>query len=130
MWWFATTTEQCLTVPRQPSRLVIAPSPSRTAPKTTHVYLVSDQREWFLGRVERGARVALRIPDESLAPDAGLMRLVVIMGAQMTPQVARDPRAAIAFSQPASELVRQQWPISQGLLTSEWLRGAGVRIAP
>jgi hypothetical protein len=94
-----------------------------------HVYLASDRREWFLGRVERGARVALRIPDECLAPDAGLMRLVVIVGAPTTPQVARDSRA-IAFSQPASDLVRQQWTISQGLLTSEWLRGTGVRIAP
>src|SRR5262245_42727742 len=45
-----------------------------------HVYLVGDQRQWYLGRVEQGARVALLLPDETLAPGAGLMRLVVVVG--------------------------------------------------
>jgi hypothetical protein len=83
------------------------------------VYLVSEQREWFLGRVERGARVGLRMPAESLAPDAGYMKLVVLVGAPQSYPAAQDPRAAIAFSLPVSQLVRRQWSFSPGLLTAE-----------
>ena len=102
----------------------VAPSP-RTVPfensanDYVHVYLVSEQHQWFLGRVEQGARVDLQIPQASLSPDAGLMRLVVILGAQMTPKADRDRRASIAVAQPAVDLVRQRWTMSQGMLSSE-----------
>jgi hypothetical protein len=90
-----------------------------TTRDVVQVYLVSEQREWFLGRVEEGARVALRLPQESLAADAGLMRLVVLMGDQPSQPAAHDPRAVIAFSLPVTQLARQQWTMSPGLLTPE-----------
>jgi hypothetical protein len=93
-----------------------------TTRDVVQVYLVSDEREWFLGRVEQGARVALRIPQESLASDAGLMRLVVLMGDEPSQPAAHDPRAVIAFSLPVTQLVGQRWTMSPGLLTPEGRR--------
>src|SRR5688500_2924260 len=38
-----------------------------TANEHAHVYLVAEERQWLLGRVDPGARATLRIPDAAFA---------------------------------------------------------------
>ncbi len=90
-----------------------------------HVYLVTPQREWLLGRVEAGALTTLRIPPAALAGAPGFVRLAVLEGARMTAQAARDPRAAFTIAQPASAFAIQRWTFAHGQLTP--LRLAGAR---
>ena len=80
-----------------------------------HVYLVGEQREWLLGRVEPGARATLRIPDAALAGNPGFMRLAVLTGQRLTLRAAGDARAAITIAQPAAAIVSQGWTFSQTL---------------
>ena len=85
------------------------------------VYLIGEQREWLLGRVEPGARATLRVPDASLAGQPGFVRLAVLTGERVTMQAARDARATIAtttVAQPASTILSQRWTFAQGQLTS------------
>ena len=89
-----------------------------------HVYLVGMKREWLLGRVEPGAVVRLRIPDESLAGDPGFMQLAVVTGGRVTMQAARDPRARLTVAQPASAILSNQWKFVQGQLMPQRLSGA------
>jgi hypothetical protein len=87
------------------------------------VYLVGEQREWLLGRVEPGARATLRLPRASLAGSPGLVRLAVLAGERLTLQAARDPRATVAtttIAQPVSTILSQRWTFAQGQLTSLW----------
>ncbi|MGZ9245669.1 MAG: hypothetical protein ACXW61_07700 [Gemmatirosa sp.] len=97
-----------------------------------HVYLVDEQREWLLGRVEPGARANLRIPDASLASSPRFVRLAVLAGERLTQQAASDARTAITIAQPASALVSQRWTYSHTTAKAELTplgparRGAGV----
>jgi hypothetical protein len=84
-----------------------------------HVYLVSEQREWLLGRVEPGARASLRIPDAALTDDAGTLRLAVVKGQHVTLHAAGEPDAAITIPQPAAEILAQRWTFSQPLATGQ-----------
>lgn len=77
-----------------------------------HVYLVGEKREWWLGRVEIGARATLRIPEDALS-DAGPMRLAVLEGQRRTLRVAGDARAATTLGQPIAAIVSQRWMVSQ-----------------
>lgn len=83
-----------------------------------HVYLVGENREWRLGRVEAGAIAMLRIPEESLAGNPTFVRLVVIAGGGVTLQAARHARATPTLAQPVWAILSQQWRFSQGTLTS------------
>ena len=83
-----------------------------------HVYLLSDQRQWYLGRVEPGIRSTLRIPEESLGPAARRLQLAVVPGGQLSPRVTLDPRAEFTIAQPASRLLLQDWRFSQNQLLS------------
>jgi hypothetical protein len=83
-----------------------------------HVYLVGEQREWLLGRIEPGARAVLRIPEASLAGNPAFVRLAVLAGARQTAAAARDPRATFTIPQPAATLLTQRWAFAQGQLTS------------
>jgi hypothetical protein len=78
-----------------------------------HVYLVGEKRQWLLGRVEVGARASLRIPQDALAEDAGLMRLAVLEGQRMTSQAVGDARAATTIRQPMAAILSQRWMFSQ-----------------
>jgi len=78
-----------------------------------HVYLISDRRQWYLGRVESGSRATLRIPDESLAENVGSLRLAALEGQRMTVQVANDARAATTIKQPVAAILSQQWTFSE-----------------
>lgn len=93
-----------------------------TGREYVHVYLISEQREWLLGRVEPGARSTLRIPAEAASEDAGLMQLEVVIGEPVTFGAKRASRMAITIVQPASDLFAQRWTFSQipatGQLTS------------
>ena len=82
-----------------------------------HVYLVGDQREWLLGRVEPGAIATFRIPEASLRERTGFVRLAVIAGAAVTYDATRDPRAMLTIAQPVGGLVSQQWSYANGQLT-------------
>jgi hypothetical protein len=84
-----------------------------------HVYLIGEQREWLLGRVQPGARAMLRIPEEALAANAGPMRLAVLVGERVTLRAAGKPLAAIAMAQPAAEILSQRWAFSQMLATGQ-----------
>ena len=77
-----------------------------------HVYLIGEQREWLLGRVEPGARATLRIPDEALAGNTGSMRLAVLSGQRVTMRAASEARA-ITMVQPATAILSQKWTFSQ-----------------
>jgi hypothetical protein len=83
-----------------------------------HVYLIGENRQWLLGRVEAGAIDMLRIPEESLVRNPTLVRLVVIAGEGVTLQAARHPRATPTLAQPVWALLSHRWRFSQGALTS------------
>jgi hypothetical protein len=121
-----------------PSRLASdGPAPAEGAPLAirfendardyVHVYLIGDQREWLLGRVEPGGRATLRIPEAALSEDAGPMRLAVLVGDRVTLRAAGKPLAAIAIAQPATEILSQRWTFSQMLSTGQL---TGLRRAP
>jgi hypothetical protein len=83
-----------------------------------HVYLVSDQRQWLLGRVEAGVRAALRIPDESRVLSPRRLQLAVVEGGPVSPRVTLEPRAAFTIMEPASRLMLQDWRFAQGQILS------------
>jgi hypothetical protein len=83
------------------------------AREAVRVYLIGEQREWMLGRVEPGARATLRIPDDALAGNTQSMRLAVLSGEHVTLRAAGEGDAAISMVQPASVLTSQRWTFSQ-----------------
>ena len=87
------------------------------ATEFVRVYLITDQREWPLGRVEAGAVASLRIPEQSLGGTSRFYRLAVIAGGPTTLRAARDPRTTYAMAQAVSGLVSQQWRFAQGQVT-------------
>jgi hypothetical protein len=118
---------------RTPSRSALHPSPrverapltirfDNSAREHVHVYLIGDQREWLLGRVEPGAVATLRVPEASLGEHSRFVRLAVITGAAVTLRAARDPRATLTIAQPATGLMSQQWKYADGQLTPLRLR--------
>jgi hypothetical protein len=94
------------------------------AEEYVHVYLVTEQRQWLLGRVDPGAQTSLRIPDAAIAANQGFARLAVIAGQNVTLQAARDPHATFTFAEPTSALLAQRWSFAQGQLTSPGLTGS------
>ncbi len=84
-----------------------------------HVYLVGQEREWLLGRVEPGAHAALRIPDEALADATWSMRLAVLAGERVTMRVATQARASVTILQPTSQLVAQRWTFTQPMTNGQ-----------
>jgi hypothetical protein len=101
--------------PREGDRLTIRFD--NNASEYVHVYLIGEQREWLLGRVEPGAIATLRIPAASLAESSRFVRLAVLQGERVTLQAARDPRATFTLPQPASAMLSQRWKFAQGQLT-------------
>ena len=98
------------------------------AQESVHVYLIGEQREWLLGRVEPGARATLRLPAASLAPTSGFLRIAVLAGAPLSVQAARDPRAAFTIAQPASSILSQRWTFSRRQLASPEVLGVRANI--
>jgi hypothetical protein len=90
-----------------------------------HVYLVGENREWLLGRVEPGAHATLRIPDAALTDATWSMRLAVLAGERVSMRVGTQPRASVSISQPAGQLVAQKWtfvqPMANGQATAQLL---------
>ena len=115
------------------------PAPAQDRPSTVrfdnggrepvHVYLIGQQREWLLGRVEPGAVATLRLPDASLADDPGFVRLAVVAGGHVTQQAARDPRARFTIAQPASDIMSRRWRFAQGELTSPMPRADRAQLS-
>ena len=97
-----------------------------TGREYVHVYLVSEQREWLLGRVEPGARSSLRLPADALSENVGWMQLAVVVGERVNLGAKRATRSIITIVQPGSDLFGQRWTFSQtsavGQLTSLPLR--------
>lgn len=116
----------CASTPSRPASGGVAPSDEppvtirfdNAAHDFVHVYLVGEKREWWLGRVDVGARATLRIPEDALA-DAGPMRLAVLEGRRRTLRVAGDGRAATTLSQPISAIVSQRWTFSQSAASEQ-----------
>jgi hypothetical protein len=84
-----------------------------------HVYLVGQEREWLLGRVEPGAHATLRIPAEALTDDTWSMRLAVLAGARVTMRVSTQPSASVTISQPTAQLVAQRWTFTQPMANGQ-----------
>ena len=102
-----------------------------TANEHAHIYLVTNERQWLLGRVEPGGRVTLRVPDAAIvAANAGHAQLAVLTGERITPQVTRNPRATLTIAQPASALLSHRWTLMQGQVTPVGLRGAPGPVRP
>jgi hypothetical protein len=76
------------------------------------VYLVAEQRQWRLGRVSPGAKATLQLPADELAVTPGFVRLVVLAGAPISMQAARDPHAVVSIAEPVSEVLHQRWTFS------------------
>ena len=91
------------------------------------VYLVGERREWRLGRVEPGARVMLRLPEQALGASPGFVQLAVLVNAPFTLQAAHDPRATITIAQPLSDLLSQQWAFWPKPLTEPQVIGTRTR---
>jgi hypothetical protein len=93
-----------------------------TGREYVHVYLVGEQREWLLGRVEPGARASLRIPAEATAEDVGWVQLVVVVGERVSLGAKSASRQMTTVVQPGADLFSQRWTFSQtpavGQLTS------------
>lgn len=90
------------------------------------VYLLSDKREWRLGRVAPGSRTMLRIPEAALTTETGFMRLAVLADARLSVDAAHDPHATLTLAQPMSELLAQRWSFWNPRLESPRLLGAAV----
>ena len=86
--------------------------------ETVDVYLIGVKREWMLGRIAPGAIARLRLPNEAFGKGAMMVQLAVISGERPTLAAARDPRAVLTITQPASALLSQRWTFSQGSLVS------------
>lgn len=91
------------------------------------VYLVGERREWWLGRVQPGARVTLRVRDEALT-ESGFMRLAVLAGAQRTLQVSQNPRATFTIAQPATQVISQRWTFRQTQLAEPEIFGVRAKL--
>lgn len=89
-----------------------------SAREHVHVYLIGDERQWLLGRVEPGAIATLRIPEASFAGSSQSMRLAVLTGESPTLQASRNPRATFTIVQPTSAILSQRWRFVEGQLTS------------
>lgn len=88
------------------------------------VYLVTQQRQFQLGRVAPGAHRVLSIPAAALASNIGFVRLAVLAGAPMTLDAADDPRATFSILQPTAHLFGQRWTFYKTSLATPEVRGA------
>jgi hypothetical protein len=79
------------------------------------VYLVGQNRDWLLGRVEPGARTELRIPTEAMADGTWQMQLAVVAGGRVTVRAASQPGAQVTIAQSTGQLLAQKWTFSQTL---------------
>jgi hypothetical protein len=84
-----------------------------------HVYLVGQNRDWLLGRVEPGARAMLRVPAEAMADDSWQMQLAVVAGDRVTMRAASKPGAQVTIAQSAEQLLAQKWTFSQTLANGQ-----------
>jgi hypothetical protein len=122
----------CLRVPPPVGQDASAPRPAfrfdNSAQTWVDVYLVSEVREWRLGRVGPGAKTDLRLPDDALSGEQSFMRLAVIVGGPWSMRAARDPRSIFTMAQPASELAAQRWSFVQQ--SGEPAQLLSIRAAP
>ncbi|HEX4684984.1 MAG TPA: hypothetical protein VH277_19850 [Gemmatimonadaceae bacterium] len=77
------------------------------------VYLLTEQRQWWLGRVAQGGRATLRLPAAELGETPTFVRLAVLAGRPRSLQVSREPNALFSISQLLSALMSQRWSFSQ-----------------
>lgn len=92
------------------------------------VYLITQQRQFRLGRVAPGARVTLRIPGSVLTPTSGFVRLAVLADAPISVDPAHDPNSTFTIVQPVASLVAQQWTFNWTPLASPEIRGAPTSV--
>jgi hypothetical protein len=90
------------------------------------VYLITEQWQRQLGRVDPGARRILWIPESALRSTSSFVRLAVLAGAPLTADAVHDPRASFTILQPVSDLFAQRWTYLKTPLASPELSGAPV----
>jgi hypothetical protein len=84
-----------------------------------HVYLIGENREWLLGRVEPGAHATLRVPEGAMSDETWSMQLAVLAGDRVTMRVAAKPGASLTIAQPATQLLAQKWTFTQVLTNGQ-----------
>jgi hypothetical protein len=84
-----------------------------------HVYLVGQNREWLLGRVEPGARATLRVPEGAMSDDTWRVQLAVLAGSNVTMRAASMPGVSTTISQPAGQLLAQKWTFTQTMANGQ-----------
>lgn len=122
----------CATVPQRPvqAACVSAKPGARSirfdneSRERVHVYLVGQNREWSLGRVEPGAATTLRIPVGALSESAEFMRLAVIAGDRTTLRAAGERGVQLTIAQPALHILSQRWSFAQGQLNARGFAGS------
>ena len=100
------------------------------APAYVDVYLITEQRQWRLGRVEPGANTTLRVPQDALNTKGGFVRLAVLENAPLSMQAALEPRAVVSIAQPISTLLKQRWTFSQNQAASAQIMSAPLDVFP
>ena len=122
----------CATVPQHPAQSACVPATpgarrirfDNESRERVHVYLVGQNREWSLGRVEPGAATTLRIPVAALREPGEFMRLAVIAGDRTTLRAARERGVQLTIAQPALHILSQRWSFAQGQLNSQGFAGS------
>jgi hypothetical protein len=88
------------------------------------VYVMDETREWYLGRVEPGARALLPLPRDSSFVSRGTARLAVLAGvlpgAAHRLRASREPGAVLTVWQPLTRLLRQEWMFAVGDLMGQF----------
>lgn len=87
------------------------------------IYVITETREWHLGRLAPGAKAWLSVRDPAETGGAGMIQLAVIAGASLSLKPSRDVRAIVTLKQPMSELLGQRLVFAEGSLTELPSRG-------
>lgn len=122
----------CATVPQRSAQAACVPAKpgarsirfDNEGRERVHVYLVGQNREWSLGRVEPGATTTLRIPVAALTEPGEFMRLAVIAGDRTTLRAARERSAQLTIAQPAVHILSQRWSFAHGQLNAQGFAGS------
>lgn len=87
------------------------------------IYVITETREWHVGRLDPGAKAWLSVRDRAEIGGAGMIQLAVIADASLSQKPSRDARAIVTLKQPMSELLGQRFVFAEGSLTELPSRG-------
>jgi hypothetical protein len=90
------------------------------------VYVITQEREWHLGRLAPGAKARLAMRDRAETGAIGMIQLAIIASASRSLRPSRDARAIVSLKQPTTEVLGQRWVFAEGRLTGLPPRGGPV----